>query len=61
MACKHLNNDLSTIVRCSFTDQKVCKQWVEKTNLMETDDPYCFCEKQNKLFEPISIEEENNV
>lgn len=52
MACKYLDEDLGKIVRCSFTERKVCRQWVNQRN-MDSTNPYRFCEKQSKVFEPI--------
>jgi hypothetical protein len=57
MTCKFLDPELSRIVRCSFTSEKVCREWAENTNLMRSD-LYSFCESCSKQFKPTSMIEE---
>lgn len=55
MSCKFLERDLSVIVRCGFTSNRVCKQWVNGANLMNDTDPYSFCERQTNSFTPAPV------
>lgn len=51
MPCKYLEQDLALVVRCTYTDHRVCKQWID--NFSPSDEtPYDFCEKQHSSFEP---------
>jgi hypothetical protein len=56
MPCKYYEQDLAVIVRCKFTEHRVCKQWVKSADLVSIYDEYEFCEKQSsRTFEPESI------
>lgn len=51
MPCKHLDPDISVIVRCSFFPNRVCKQYIDADAIDDS-----FCEKQSKFSEPVQID-----
>lgn len=61
MACKYLDPDVAKIVRCTFTDNRVCKQWIMRdlsegyANEESLLDAYKFCEKQVRTFIPAPV------
>lgn len=55
MPCKYLEMDLACVVRCSFTDNRVCKQWINGANLIIENNPYRFCERQPNSFIPAPV------
>ncbi len=55
MTCKYLDPDIAKIVRCTFTDNRVCKQWIGYANENSLLDAYKFCEKQVRTFIPAPV------
>lgn len=61
MPCKYLDPDIAKIVRCTFTDNRVCKQWRDEQNVFgyaneeSLLDAYKFCEKQVRTFIPAPV------
>jgi len=54
MGCKYLDPDIAKIVRCTFTSNRVCKQWIGHGMILDSD-PYAFCEKQVRTFIPAPV------
>jgi hypothetical protein len=53
MPCKYLNSDLAVVVRCEFTDNRVCQEWIDEDHHL--NGPYVFCERQVRNFKPTPV------
>lgn len=52
--CPFLDPDHAVIVRCTFLPDRVCEEWLDNKKFY-TNDPYEFCRKQKRFFEPTSL------